>query len=209
METENEKVLTLIKALSNEKDDVSLDALYELGEMGPLAKTAVPALVNALGNKNADIRINAVFALIEIGPDAKEAIPALIKAFDDNDGEVALTASEALVRIGKEAVPALIDALKTGSPDARVFAANTLGVIGSEAIDAVPTLVEVFKGKYAVEELKKKGITEFAAIIINAADAIRKIDPTSKEVIPASEIEALKERYAGEVLYLRERNNGE
>ncbi len=75
-----EAVATLIAGLKDEDRYVHRRAVFALGEMGPLAKEAVPALIDEL---QGPARHEAVLALGKIGPAAKEAIPALTAALGD------------------------------------------------------------------------------------------------------------------------------
>ena len=77
-------------------------AAEALGQMGPEAKTAVPALTEMLDDRVADVRRSAAAALGKMGPEARPAVPALKKAAEDidEDDSVRKTAAEALTRIG-------------------------------------------------------------------------------------------------------------
>jgi hypothetical protein len=80
-------------------------AAYELGRMGPAAKSAVPALMRtARDHGSSGGRGAAIAALGQIGPDAREAVPWLEEVLGDPDQAVAECARGALLQItGREA----------------------------------------------------------------------------------------------------------
>ena len=73
-----------------------------LGEMGPRAKSALPALVSALQDDT--LRDSVVDALVKIGEGAVKALDA---ALDNANPQVRLGAALALGRIGPNARPAI------------------------------------------------------------------------------------------------------
>ena len=74
-------VPVLVEALSpfNAKARRSEAAVF-LGQLGPIAKTAVPELTAALFDEAAGVRACAAEALGNIGPDARSALPLLYEA---------------------------------------------------------------------------------------------------------------------------------
>ena len=77
-------------------DTVSFTVAEMLGEIGPVAKDAVPALIIALKDKDKQVRGNAAVALGKVGPSAKDAVPALTVALKDKDVEVREAVQKAL-----------------------------------------------------------------------------------------------------------------
>lgn len=74
-------VPALIEALKPENHYRSRTATaMSLGQLGPLAKAAVPSLTEALFDEHAGVRSIAAQALGEIGPEARSALPALYEA---------------------------------------------------------------------------------------------------------------------------------
>ncbi len=71
-----------------------------LGQIGPPAKTAVPALAAALKDPDPHVRSVAATALGQVGQDASVAIPALVTTLA---GEDKLSAVKALGHFGAEA----------------------------------------------------------------------------------------------------------
>lgn len=63
--------------------NLRLEAVKEIGNMGPKAKSAVPVLAKALEKETEILTLRAlVVTFYRIGPDAKEAIPALVKTLE-------------------------------------------------------------------------------------------------------------------------------
>jgi HEAT repeat protein len=92
----------LIEELQRPDSTVRYRAAMALGEIGPAARSAVPALIGALKN-DADHRPLIAQSLGRIGPDARAAVPALIDLFE-NDGELVKDAvAEALKAIDPKA----------------------------------------------------------------------------------------------------------
>ncbi|HTU19904.1 MAG TPA: HEAT repeat domain-containing protein [Gemmataceae bacterium] len=122
-------------------------AAQALANIGPDARSAVPALIAALkprkeGAEADVIRAGARLALARIG---RPAVHALIEALKDKQEGVAPLAGEALGWIlppPKEAVPALREALKIDRPHAAVYA-HALGQLGASARPAVADLTEL------------------------------------------------------------------
>ena len=78
------KPLSRWVAETQDKDAVvRLSAALALGEIGPEAKTAVPALTELLKDKDSNVQWAAARALGKIGPEAKMATPALTELLKD------------------------------------------------------------------------------------------------------------------------------
>src|SRR5262245_39052081 len=60
-----------VKLLKSPKAEVRGEAARALGQIGPKAKSAVPALIDALKDKNEGVRNDAAVALGAIGPEAR------------------------------------------------------------------------------------------------------------------------------------------
>lgn len=142
-------IAAFIKALKQDKETrVRSIAAIALGDIGPGAKSAIPALVTALKDSDTTTRICAAAALGEMARGNDMAIAALRKAIEDNDSRVGENAINSLVRIGavdRKLIDHLIGLLKGKRHD--FVAARGLGVIGPPAKDSVPTLVAVMDDK--------------------------------------------------------------
>jgi len=85
-----------------------------LGEIGPLAKEAVPALLQVLKGNDDTVRAKAAQALGLIHSNPETVIPALITCLNDSRSDLRTEATEALAGWGKQsqaAVPRLIQLL--------------------------------------------------------------------------------------------------
>jgi len=87
-------------ALHNKDEDLRMEALNALGEIGPDASSAVPHLIGML-EKEPKLRWRVAFTLDMIGPKAKAALPALRRLMDDEktDALAAQHAAAAVISI--------------------------------------------------------------------------------------------------------------
>jgi len=88
-----------------------MHAAQELSEIGPEAKTCLPALAALLKHYDAYVRIEAAVAMCRIGDCHVDALPILTRALSDSSDHVALEAAHRLGVLGsnaRPAVPALI-----------------------------------------------------------------------------------------------------
>jgi len=195
-------VPALIEALDHEHFHTRYWACRALREIGPGAKAAVPVLVRLLRDDLPSVRRHAAQALGGIGPEiGEEAIASLTAALEDPLEPVREDAAIALGKLGpsaKAAAPALEKALAkgplaarvpgaralwliTGRPDPAVgvlvgelgdfnggAAARALGEIGPPAQSAVPALRKLIASDHVQEDVRQA-----------AADALKRIDPTS------------------------------
>jgi HEAT repeat protein len=70
-------VLKIASALKDSEEEVRLNAVAALQQLGVKSKLAVPDLIGVLKDKNEDVRRRAIVTLRILGPEAKEAIAAL------------------------------------------------------------------------------------------------------------------------------------
>ena len=130
-------VAAVAGALKDVSAEARLAAAWTLGEMGPVAKDAVPALGQALGDLNVQVRQTAAWALGMVGPAAKDAVPELTRALKDSGNVVRANAAQALGAIGPEAktaAVALAELALGGHSYVGGNATNALRAIGPGAI---------------------------------------------------------------------------
>jgi HEAT repeat protein len=89
----------LIALLKDEDSNVRQEAAVALGNLGPLAKPAIPALSATLTDQDSTVRYRAAEALGHIGPNA---VGSLVEALKDEDPRVRWSAEEALKKIDPE-----------------------------------------------------------------------------------------------------------
>ncbi len=110
--------------------DVRMFAAVAIGNIGPDAKTAIPALTELFKDKDNVVRCLAAQAVGSIGSEAKAAIPSLMGLLKDEYARG--HAAWALGNIGLEAkiaTPALTELLKDKDEDVRRAAADALDKI--------------------------------------------------------------------------------
>jgi len=127
-------VPALRKSLVSPSKNVRLWSAYTLGQIGPLADSAVEALSVSLADDDPALRATAAEALGKIA--APTAVVGLINALGDENDQVRQNAAIALRQIGPAASSAtkkLIDALS--DQQVRTIARDALIQIGPDAVD--------------------------------------------------------------------------
>lgn len=160
---------------------VRLEAIRELGELGPATKAVLPALIREFQDRDWQIRREVARAIGQIGPEARTAIPALVDRFQDEDRRVSAEAIGSLGKLGTVALPALIGALESKPAHVRSTAAWVLASFGATARAAVPALTTTLQD----EDWQVRWV---------AAYALGCIGPDAKSAIPGL-IEAFKGEY--------------
>ena len=119
-----------------------------LVEIGPAAKTAIPALIKSATDTNSEVRAFAVYTLGRLALEPDIVNPVLIKSLHDPDREVRYNAAFGLgagAFMGGDArstVPALVELLKDTDVPVRNVAAMALGNIHDQPTVVVPVLRE-------------------------------------------------------------------
>jgi len=131
----------LVERTRDADEQVAINAIDALGNMGLSAARAEPSLRAALKAENPWLRRHATEALGILGPSARPAVPDLAGALSDEQPYVRFNAATALARIGpsaEEAIPALVSALDDSDRYARGWAAQALQRIGTpEALNGL------------------------------------------------------------------------
>jgi HEAT repeat protein len=144
-----------------------------LGDIGPEAKSAIPALLEFLQGPDDDAVEGATAALPKIGP---AAIPALAELLRDKKAGARLVAAQALLRLGdqprKTAIPVLIELLRDKEATIRIRAAWTLDDIRPEATAAIPALIQLLQDQDEEAQMA-------------AVWTLRGMGPAAREAIPA------------------------
>ncbi|WP_339732048.1 HEAT repeat domain-containing protein [uncultured Gimesia sp.] len=96
----------LIIELDSENEEKQALAAHQLGELGPVSKTAVPALIRVVKGGSVSSRSEAIIALGKIGPAAAPAVPELTKLLRSNSVILKFNALQALRLIGPASRPA-------------------------------------------------------------------------------------------------------
>jgi HEAT repeat protein len=128
----------LLKAVKQTDNiDARVQAIIDLGDIGPKAAPAVPDLLNALQTKNHVLRLNAALTLSRIGKPAVKPVAQLLRA---KDADTRLYAIWTIGWIGpdaRETIPVMIELLADKNEAVRRKAAFALGRLESEPSDRV------------------------------------------------------------------------
>ncbi len=98
-------VAALVEKLNTATGEKLYEAVDDLGDQGPAAKSAVGELTKLLANPDENLRWRAARALGAIGPDAASAVAPLTAALKDEDANVRAQSAFALGLIGEAAKP--------------------------------------------------------------------------------------------------------
>ena len=179
-----------------------LQAVIDLGDLGPEAAPAISPLIEALAVKDEDLRLNAAIALGKIG---KAAVGPLSKVLHAKNDGVRFYATWALAWIGPDAQSAageVIKLLADPFPEVRRKAAYALGRINPDPSSAIAALIKAFGDPTidvqhaAVDAVAQFGSKAVPAALITAckdgpipvrrqvAEALAHIGPATKAAIP-------------------------
>jgi HEAT repeat protein/lysophospholipase L1-like esterase len=164
-------VPVLLETLDDPDREVRAAAAWALSRIGTGAAPARGRLVHALGDPDETVRASAAAALAALGPSLAGAEPALLAALADERAAVRWEAVRALAGLDLGGhVDALVRALRSPDEYVRNFAAWRLGEM--RATSAAAALVEALSGEEAYE---MQGV----------AEAVRKLGPAVRQVVPA------------------------
>ncbi len=196
-----EAVPALRAALQKDRRHAAVYA-HALGQLGPLARPAVPELTELLTDGAS--RAEAAVALVRIDPDqAKGVVPLLVKDLQAEDekqrqaavlavarlGPTAQAAADTLVTLLRdrllteaevenlhelwaEAIPGLIGLLKGPEVDCRKRALFALGQIGPKAQTALNPLIAALADREST-------------VRVGAAQVVQALGPQAREAVPA------------------------
>jgi HEAT repeat protein len=186
----------LLEAVKDKNLRVAGVAIVFLGNLGPEAKSAVPALL-AAAKQDKVLARSVAMTLGEIGPEAKEGVPFLMELLKNqkNDApypyyDIRVQAASALWRIqgNKEVtLPVLREALKDLHGYVRVEAALALWQMGEEKEKMLALLMDMLKEKDMLkgkEKASRKHAMEARLVRFRAAEALGEIGPDAKAAVP-------------------------
>ncbi len=176
---EPKDIPTLIQALKSSDREVCYAAVLSLATMGPAAKEAIPALIETLTNQDKGVRRNARWALESIG---LETVPFLLRALRSQDPEVCRDAALLLLGMNQMEGEAIAALQRVGSagPALPSRVAQTPGARGSSS-----------QARAAPETYSEEAASAFTRSLENeeirhsAAEALKELEPISREVAPA------------------------
>ena len=118
-----------------------LEAACLLGEMGEVAKPAIPALIRALSNPDTRLRSHAASSLAQLGQADKLVMTTLVAALKDGDAGIRFQAARWPFRQWDgTVVTALTAALKDSTVPVRSEAARSLGRLGQRDESVITAL---------------------------------------------------------------------
>ncbi len=123
-EEDASSVSILIQQLSSDDTQERREAAYELADLGPDAKEAVPALIKALADRDTQVWAEATGALARIGPDAAAAVDELMSHLSSRDRQRWYRTAHALGKIGEPALTRLRDSLQSETSHLRAGSAT-------------------------------------------------------------------------------------
>jgi HEAT repeat protein len=92
-----------IESLHDPEAKVRKNAVFKLGNVGPMDPAVFPALREALTDPDARVRREAILALMKYGPGAEETVPILVELQRaDRDAQVRSCAARALEKLRVE-----------------------------------------------------------------------------------------------------------
>ena len=136
------EVLALIDKVKSGSQETRIQAMNNLGALGPDAEAAVPVLIQLLYTANEDLRLNATLTLGKLGKNAGEPLSQTMK---DRNQDVRYFSVWALGLLGPDAKDKTADVLallNDRSDQVRRKAAETLGRIEAQPDVAVPALIK-------------------------------------------------------------------
>ncbi len=137
-------VPALKKQFTAGDENIRLYAVWGIGLIGEEAKEASQDVVRLLADKNDDVRRKAAYALGRINPDPKAAVSVLTEALKDKNQDVRQAATTSLTTFGAKAVPGLVGALEAQDNTTRQMALTAIGEIGHDAEKALPAVYKLF-----------------------------------------------------------------
>jgi HEAT repeat protein len=149
IEGKAEEPVDVLKQSLCESEAIRIEAIRDLGDIGPDAGAAVAELSKSLGDSNGDIVLTTAIALRKVGPKASEAVPSLTNALTHRSEQVRIALVDALAAIGPEASSAVPELGKVlvhdGDKRVRQSAAHALRVIGAKSVGVVTELTQALQ----------------------------------------------------------------
>jgi HEAT repeat protein len=145
--TSDQAFQALIALLDDESPEIRLAVVWNLGNLGPRAKKAVPLLIARLKDKDDMMRQAAFHVLGQIGPDAKDAEPALVLLLKSKHRVAAATALGHISPATslETALPVILEELKDKRPEVRgpmVYALAGFSGVSERAFQALIALLK-------------------------------------------------------------------
>jgi HEAT repeat protein len=143
-------VTALAYAVKNDTDEqVRLQCVNALQQLGISGKLASPALKEALADTNPNVRMTAYWALQNMGENPRDGFR---KALANKDDRIRINTAALMLMVNvdaNDAVPVLVAALKHENDEVQIQAAHALAQAGREAGKLLPFFKDGLKSKTA------------------------------------------------------------
>lgn len=158
----SKSVSALIQCLENRRPNVRSSAAQALGELGEVARDAVPDLIKALGDETQEVRNQAVIALNKIGSEDESAVQALLSLLNNRteDVNIRINVTKALGAIAKGVETAVKELQKkvrdeNENTQIRLMVLQALTYLG----ESVPSLIATIHENRLSLEIPSKSIS--------------------------------------------------
>lgn len=145
MERTEDSVRALLSAVDDPNEMVRNEVLPALGNIGALAKEAIPFLMAKLEAKELSVRKLAVYSLGKIGPHAQVAFDKIVTLIPSAEPEFHASIAWALSIISLEIMDKLVAELENPDPSVRAAVAEAMGRAARDADLCVPALLPHLK----------------------------------------------------------------
>ena len=134
----------LVESSGERLDAVRDAALLGLGQIGAMAKSALPHLETLLADKKYRNRVNAARAYWMISGESKVSVKTLIELTKNVDHTLdAIDTLAVLKADAGAAIPRLRDLLDSPDPDIRMQSVRAIGLIGTTDPEVITTVNEL------------------------------------------------------------------
>jgi HEAT repeat protein len=180
-------ILARVAALLNDPHaSVRHMAASVLAEVGPEARSCVPALVNTLKHPDDVLRRRVCLALGEIGPDARGAVASLIERLKtDTCPAVRRYAAAALGDIGVPlAISPLIETLASEEDRLRALAAASLKRLGRRAVPRLQEALNHAHPRVRAAAVRLLSCCDQRELVLDAVAALHQdADPEVRQAV--------------------------
>ena len=140
-------ILNVAKSLDRVNRDKLSQIIFNLAQIGPAAKGAIPYVVPVLKDRDGGTRLSALWYLAAMGSASELPVPNIMQCLKDPEKSVRMKAMEVLGNCGlaaKNAIPELALQLKNTDGDLSVQAALALANIDPHHDGVLPLVMRAF-----------------------------------------------------------------
>jgi len=193
-------VLTLRRALRDSSRQVRQSAAEAIGQIGPMALSAVPDLLHAMAVGDSDFLFKTSGVFEQLGPGAVPPILRVLRANarkEDDLDDLYEAAQDALAGVGVAAVPQLRAALALGGDRARA-SATALGAHGEASAAAVPELTKALRSADPqLRWMAARALGDIGPAARDALSSLRRLENDPNETVRNLAAEAIAHISAG------------